>query len=406
MPEGDRSDRPYDVVLFGATGFTGALTAEYLASNGPDGLRWALAGRNMAKLEAVRSRLSGFDDLPLLRADISDEQSIRDVAASARVVITTVGPYIHYGEPLVAACAAAGTDYVDLTGEPEFVDLMWLRYGETAVHSGARIVHSCGFDSIPYDLGALFTVNQLPEDVPIRLQGFVRAGGTFSGGTYHSAVHGMSRLRHSVRVGRERRQAERSRSGSGSGSGSGSDHARRVRGAPGTPHNDSTAGGWVVPFPTIDPQTVLRSARALDRYGPDFTYSHYLVVKQLPKAVGLVGGAGALIALAQLPWTRDLLLRVKDPGDGPTPEQRARAWFKVRMLGEAGEARVVTEVSGGDPGYGETSKMLSESALCLAFDDLPDLSGQLTPAVAMGQPLIDRLVKAGIRFTTVSSSPE
>jgi short subunit dehydrogenase-like uncharacterized protein len=159
----------------------------------------------------------------------------------------------------------------------------------------------------------------------------------------------------------------------------------------------------VVPFPTIDPQTVLRSARALDRYGPDFTYSHYLVVKQLPKAVGLVGGAGALIALAQVPFTRDLLLRVKDPGDGPTPEQRARAWFKVRMLGEADGRRVVAEVSGGDPGYGETSKMLSESALCLAFDALPELSGQLTPAVAMGQPLIDRLVKAGIRFTTVSS---
>jgi short subunit dehydrogenase-like uncharacterized protein len=397
MPEGDRADRPYDVVLFGATGFTGALTAEYLASNGPAGLRWALAGRNMAKLEAVRSRLSGFDDLPLLRADITDEQSIREVASSARVVITTVGPYIHYGEPLVAACAAAGTDYVDLTGEPEFVDLMWLRYGETAARSGARIVHSCGFDSIPYDLGALFTVQQLPEDVPIRLQGFVRAGGTFSGGTYHSAVHGMSRLRHGIRAGRERRNAERSARSVSSGD------ARRVRGAPGTPHNDSTAGGWVVPFPTIDPQTVLRSARALDRYGPDFTYSHYLVVKRLPKAVGLVGGAGVLIALAQVPFTRDLLLRVKDPGDGPTREQRARAWFKVRMLGEADGRRVVTEVSGGDPGYGETSKMLSESALCLAFDSLPELSGQLTPAVAMGQPLIDRLVKAGIRFTTVSS---
>jgi short subunit dehydrogenase-like uncharacterized protein len=399
MADGARSDRPYDVVLFGATGFTGALTAEYLAAHGPSELRWALAGRNMGKLEAVRSRLPGFHDLPLLQADISDEASIRDMARSARVVITTVGPYINYGEPLVAACAAAGTDYVDLTGEPEFVDLMWLRYHETAARSGARIVHSCGFDSIPYDLGALFTVQQLPEDQPIRLQGFVRAGGTFSGGTYHSAVHGMSRLRHGVRVGRERRRAEHS-------GGSGAGDARKVRGAPGTPHNDSTAGGWVVPFPTIDPQTVLRSARALDRYGPDFTYSHYLVVKQLPKAIGLVGGAGALIALAQVPWTRDLLLRVKDPGDGPTPEQRERAWFKVRMLGEADGRRVVTEVSGGDPGYGETSKMLSESALCLAFDTLPSRSGQLTPAVAMGQPLIDRLVKAGIRFTTVSSSPE
>jgi short subunit dehydrogenase-like uncharacterized protein len=385
------------VVLFGATGFTGALTAEYLAANAPAGLRWALAGRNMAKLEAVRERLSGFEELPLLQADIGDEASMRSVAESARVVITTVGPYLRYGEPLVAACAAAGTDYVDLTGEPEFVDLMWLRHGETAERTGARIVHSCGFDSIPYDLGALFTVQQLPEGVPIRLQGFVRAGGTFSGGTYHSAVHAMSRLRQGMRVGRERREKERAqRSNASSG-------ARRVRGVPGTPHNDSTAGGWVVPFPTIDPQTVLRSAWALDRYGPDFTYSHYLVVKQLPKAVGLIGGAGAVIALAQVPLTRDLLLRLKDPGEGPTPEQRERAWFKVTMLGEGGGRRLVTEVSGGDPGYGETSKMLAESALCLAFDTLPASAGQVTPAVAMGQALIDRLVRAGIRFETVSS---
>ncbi|HET9720387.1 MAG TPA: saccharopine dehydrogenase NADP-binding domain-containing protein [Solirubrobacteraceae bacterium] len=391
---GAREDRPYDVVLFGATGFTGGLTAEYLAAHAPPGLRWALAGRNMAKLEAVRERLDGFSELPLLQADIAEAASMRAVASAARVVITTVGPYINYGEPLVAACAAAGTDYVDLTGEPEFVDLMWLRHGDAAARSGARIVHSCGFDSIPYDLGALFTVQQLPEDVPIRLQGFVRAGGTFSGGTYHSAVHAMSRLRQGVRVGRERRRLEKAARAGGN---------RRVRGAPGAPHKDATAGGWVVPFPTIDPQTVLRSARALDRYGPDFTYSHYLVVGQLPKAVGLVGGAGAVVALAQVPLTRDLLLRAKDPGDGPTPEQRARAWFKVRMLGEGGGRRVLTEVSGGDPGYGETSKMLAESALCLAFDELPSCAGQVTPAVAMGQALIDRLVGAGIRFTTVSS---
>jgi short subunit dehydrogenase-like uncharacterized protein len=396
----ESSERPFDIVLFGATGFTGALTAEYLAAHGPSDLRWALAGRNMSKLETVRERLPGHNELPLLKADITDADSIREVASSARVVITTVGPYINYGEPLVAACAEVGTDYVDLTGEPEFVDRMWLRHGETAQRTGARIVHSCGFDSIPYDLGALFTVQQLPEDVPIQLQGFVRAGGTFSGGTYHSAVHGMSRLRQGIRVGRERRQKERTDRSDGSGS------ARRVRGAPGTPHNDRTAGGWVVPFPTIDPQTVLRSARALDRYGPDFTYSHYLVVKQLPKALGLVGGAGAVVALAQVPITRNLLLRLKDPGEGPTPEQRARAWFKVRMLGEGGGRRVVSEVSGGDPGYGETSKMLAESALCLAFDSLPERSGQLTPAVAMGQPLIDRLVGAGIRFETVSADSE
>src|SRR5205823_13016328 len=133
--------------------------------------------------------------LPLLEADVTDAASIRALAESTKVVISTVGPYINYGEPLVAACAAAGTAYVDLTGEPEFVDLMWLRYHEEAERTGARIVHSCGFDSIPYDLGALFTVERLPEGVPIKLEGFVRANVTPSGGTYHSTVQILGRLR-------------------------------------------------------------------------------------------------------------------------------------------------------------------------------------------------------------------
>jgi short subunit dehydrogenase-like uncharacterized protein len=383
------SEREYDVVVFGATGFTGALTAEYLARAGA-GTRWALAGRNRAKLESVRGRLAAIDpataELPLLDAEIGDPASLRRLAESTKVVISTVGPYIHYGEPIVAACAAAGTDYVDLTGEPEFVDRMWLGYHAQAQRTGARMVHSCGFDSIPYDLGVLNTVNQLPEGVPLALEGFVRIGGTFSGGTYHSAVHIMARLRQGAAVARERRAAEPRPAG------------RKVKGAIGKPHRSELAGGWVVPFPTIDPQTVLRSARALDRYGPDFSYGHYLTVGKLPMVGGLMAGAGTMIALAQLPPTRKLLLKFKDPGDGPSEEQRAKASFSVRFSGTGGGKRVLTEVSGGDPGYGETSKMLAESALCLAHDELPDRGGQLTPAVAMGQPLIDRLVRAGIQF--------
>src|SRR5437763_6178901 len=168
----------HDVVVFGAAGYTGALTAEYLAANAPETTRWALAGRNMDKLEALRERLGV--DVPLLRADVTDPDSVRAVAEATKVVITTVGPYINYGEPLVEACAAAGTAYVDLTGEPEFVDLMWLRYHEEAERTGARIVHSCGFDSIPYDLGALFTVDHSPDGVPIRLGGVVPVHGPFS----------------------------------------------------------------------------------------------------------------------------------------------------------------------------------------------------------------------------------
>jgi short subunit dehydrogenase-like uncharacterized protein len=387
------ADREYDIVVFGATGFTGALTAEYLARAAPPGTRWALAGRNEAKLEDVRDRIAqstpAATEAPLVSADSGDAGSMRALAESTRVVITTVGPYILYGEALVAACAAAGTDYVDLTGEPEFVDQMWLRHHAQAEQSGARIVHSCGFDSIPYDLGVLHTVDQLPEGVPIHVDGFVRASGTFSGGTYHSTVHIMSRLRQGAQVARERKRLEARPVG------------RTVKGIAGTPHNDASAGGWVVPLPTIDPQNVLRSARALERYGPDFSYSHYLVVKRLAVLAGMAAGAGAVIALAQLPPTRNLLLKIKDPGEGPSPEQRERGWFNLRFAGEGGGRRVVTEVSGGDPGYGETSKMLAESALCLASDPLPERGGQLTPAAAMGHALIDRLQRAGIAFRAV-----
>ena len=381
------TEREYDIVVFGATGFTGALTAEYLAGVTGAG-RWAIAGRSREKLQAVRERLSR--DVPVIVADVGDPASLRALAESTRVVITTVGPYIHYGEPVVAACAAAGTHYVDLTGEPEFVDLMWLRHHEQAERTGAKLVHSCGFDSIPYDLGALYTVNALPEDVPIKLEGFVRVGGTFSGGTLHSAVHIMARLRQGRQVAAQRKRLEAHSDG------------RRVRGVTGLPRHDDTAGGWLIPAPTIDPVTVLRSARALDRYGPDFSYGHYIVAKRLPVAAGLVAGVGGVVALAQLPPTRNLLLKLKDPGDGPSPEERAKAFFTVRFRGEGGGRRIVTEVTGGDPGYGETSKMLAQSALCLAHDDLPQRAGQLTPAVAMGQTLIDRLVAAGITFATVS----
>src|SRR5436190_20433223 len=192
--------------MFGGTGFTGALTAEYLAANAPATTRWALAGRNMQKLEQLRDRLGV--DVPLLRADVTDEKSISAVAAATKVAVTTVGPYIHYGEPLVKACAEHGTDYTDLTGEPEFVDQMYVKYGAQAAESGARLVHACGFDSIPHDLGTRFTVEQLPEGVPLTVRGFVQAGGAPSGGTFASVLTGFSRVRQNIEAARQRKRAE------------------------------------------------------------------------------------------------------------------------------------------------------------------------------------------------------
>src|SRR3954454_18700945 len=382
--------RQYDLVLCGGTGFTGGLTAEYLAANAPAELRWALAGRNRAKLDAVAERLAERGPQApkpdVLIADAADREALRKVAETTKVVITTVGPYALYGEPLVAACAAAGTDYCDLTGEPEFVDRMWVEHHAGAERTGARLVHCCGFDSIPHDLGAYFTVRQLPEGEPLTVNGYVRSNARFSGGTYHSAVNGFARARQTLSAAKERRQLEQKVVG------------RAVHAAPGRIHRDERLGGWTVPLPTIDGAVIRRSAAALDRYGPDFTYGHNMVAKHLPTVGAIAAGVGTVGALAQLPPTRKLLLKLKAPGEGPSEAERERSWFKIVFVGEGGGKRVVSEVSGGDPGYSETSKMLAESGLCLAFDQLPDRSGQLTPAAAMGNPLLERLQQAGIDF--------
>ncbi|QMU77742.1 saccharopine dehydrogenase [Streptacidiphilus sp. PB12-B1b] len=390
--------RPYDIVLFGATGFTGALTAEYLARNRPPGCRWALAGRNRAKLAALRSRLAAVDpelaELPLLLADSADPAALRTVAASTRVVVSTVGPYLRHGEPLVAACAEEGTDYLDLTGEPEFVDLMYLRHHARALATGARLVHACGFDSVPHDLGVLFTVEQLAAagaepGSPMAVQGFVRASGTLSGGTLASALTAFSRPLALLRTARRRRAAEPAPAG------------RRIRAVTGLPRWSRAARAWVLPLPTIDPAVVARSAAALPGYGPDFSYAHHAAVKRLPIAVAGVLGAGLLAAVAPVPPLRRALAALRAPGEGPDAEQRARSWFTVRFVGVSGGRRVVTEVSGGDPGYGETAAMLAESALCLAFDPLPPTAGQVTTAQALGSALIDRLTAHGLRFAVL-----
>ena len=388
------ADRDIDIVLFGATGFTGRLTAEYLARHAPEGLRWALAGRNHSRLEEVRDHLATISPaaagLELMYADATDPASLADVAGRASVVITTVGPYLEYGEPLVAACAEAGTDYVDLTGEPEFVDRMWLAHHETAVRTGARLVHACGFDSVPHDLGALFTVRQLPGDQPIRLRGVVRSSGTFSGGTFHSALNQFSRARQMREAAAARRRSEPRLPG------------RSSRAVAGKPHRDPVLGYWLLPLPTIDPIIVARSGSALPWYGPEFRYSHYAGTKTLRYAAGGAVGLGAVLGASQVGPVRRFLLGKVKAGEGPDESRREKSWFTVDFVGEGGGRTVRTRVSGGDPGYTETAKMLAESALCLALDDNPPSAGQVTTAQAMGDNLLGRLQRAGIRFETIA----
>src|SRR5690606_11442680 len=375
-----------DINLFGATGFTGGLTADYLSVHLPEDATWAIAGRTRGKLEQVAARIAATGRVApeIVVADLADEASMAAMAAGTRVLISTVGPYLQHGEPAVKAAADAGIDYVDLTGEPQFVDEMWLKYHEMAVATGARLVHACGFDSIPYDLGVLYAVDQMPAGVPLTIKGYIRAKATFSAGTYHSAVGQIAQFRRSQSTAKQRRARE------------GRPTGRRVRGGGSPGRAEPPVKGFGVPLPTIDPQIVLRSARALERYGPDFTYEHYAHFRTRRMMLAAAPALGALAVGAMIPPLKALLLRVKSPGDGPSEEQRARSWFTLSLVGEGGGRRVLTTVRGGDPGYTETAKMLAESAMCLAFDELPSVAGQSTTAVAMGRPLLTRLQNAGI----------
>jgi len=379
--------RTFDIVLLGATGFTGGLIADYLAANAPSAVTMAVAGRSPAKLDEVISRTGGrFDSIAV---DATDPAGLRAMTGRCRVLITTVGPYIVLGDPVVAACADTGTDYLDLTGEPEFADLTYLKHHERATATGARLIHACGFDSVPHDLGVQFTVDHLPEGVPLIVRGYLKMQGTFSGGTAASALGIMSRMRQGRATHEIRLEVAPQPEG------------RKVTVVTGHVGRDASTGWWVVPMPTIDPLIVAESARQLPRYGPDFTYSHFMASDGAVATAAILGGIGALFTAAQIPPARRALARLRPSGSGPTPEQRGKAWFRVRFVGEGGGRTVTTEVSGGDPGYSETSKMIGEAALCLAIDDLPQTAGQVTTASAMGPALRARLLAAGIKFSVL-----
>ncbi len=239
--------------------------------------------------------------------------------------------------------------------------------------------------SIPHDLGALFTVSQLPEGVPLSVHAYVRTNARFSGGTAASALGFLSRIPQGIRTARERERLE-------------GQPERAVTIGRG-PWRDE--GDWALPFPGVDPKIVARSAAALPRYGPDFTYSHSIVVGPLPLLVGAVAGVAVVTGLAQIAPLRAAVERRIPAGTGPSEQQRAKSSFEVRFLGSGGGREVVCRVAGGDPGYTETSKMLAESALCLAFDDLPEVAGQTTTAIAMGDALTARLASRGLVFEVV-----
>lgn len=411
-------DRDYDIVLFGATGFTGKLVADYLAttSRARGGtLRWAIAGRNKSKLEAVRNDLVAIDpalaELPILVADGHDSGSLEALVPTTRVICTTVGPFAQHGKRLVASCAKNGTHYCDITGEVPFIRHSIDENHERALETRARIVHCCGFDSIPSDLG----VHLLWDDVRKAggsldwAKGFVgEMSGTASGGT---AATMLAIVEEATRDSKVRRLL-------------GNPHGLDPtvpRGRNRDPfeidpkgvHFDRDIDRWTAPFVMAMINTrIVRRSNALLGYGDAFRYREVMSLPKGPKgfvaATAVAAGMAGFAIGAALPPTRALLARYVLPkaGEGPSKEARDRGHFTLRFVAEGTEEggrsfRATATVKGtSDPGYGETAKMLGESAMCLAHDgaSLEKRYGVLTPASAMGMHLVTRLRAAGMTF--------
>ena len=401
------ADREHELVLWGATGFTGQLVAEYLVRNHA-GVRLALAGRSLEKLEAVRRDLAALDphaaEFPLLLGDSFDRPSLDAITGSAEVVISTVGPYAKYGEALVASCVANGTDYCDLTGETQFIRRMIDAHQDEAERTGARIVHCCGFDSIPSDLGTLMLQEAALERFGEPLTEVKFFAGETKGGASGGTIASMLNLLEEAKDKRVRRILGDPYALNPEGERDGPDGSDRM----GVRHDDDL-GMWVGPFvmAAINTRVVRRSNALMGyRYGRRFSYSEEMSFGSGPggaiRAGAFAAGVAAFVGGATLGPIRALLQKtvLPAPGEGPDREARDAGFFIVRLVGKTKDGRVLRgRVEGqSDPGYGETAKMLSESALCLARDGLDGPGGIRTPASTMGMTLVERLRDAGMVF--------
>ena len=404
------ADRPYDIVVFGATSFVGQILCSYLADrHGQDGpLRWAIAGRNSAKLGTVAEDLGLTVDH--LVADATDEDALRELVATTNVIVSTVGPYALYGSAVVAAAVAAGTDYCDLTGEPHWMQQMIDAHQDEATRTGARIVHACGFDSIPSDLGVYFTQRKSVElldehchQISMRVKAMK---GTASGGTVASMLNIVEQASADPEL---RRILSNPYALAPAGMRTGvRQHNVTV------PMRDEASGRWVAPFimASVNTRVVHRSHALSGRpWGGDFMYDEAMLTGTGPmgvaKAGALSGGIGTFMAAASVSPLRKVLAEkvLPKPGEGPSPEAQAAGFFDLRFFGTTPSgATITTKVTGDrDPGYGSTAKMLGEAAYALLHADPADTPGGFwTPATGLGQRLLDALVEhAGLTFSLV-----
>jgi len=367
--------KKYDIVVFGATGFTGSLICEYLNTHSDiKGTNWAIAGKNRSKVNALKEKYS----VDGIIAESFNKDSLDNMCSLTSIVISVVGPYDIYGEKLVDSCISNGTHYLDLTGEPSFVKKIYNKYSDLSKEARVIIMHCCGFESIPPDLGAYLTVKELDSE-NIDLKYYLKSKGKISGGTWASFVNSLNKP--TPIIDRNTKKSKK--------------HKKLFY--------SKRFNRWALLFPVIDKYIVMKSSRRFkDNYGKNFNFTEYILLPSLVSAILLVGGIVAISLISKISYFKQLILSFIPSGNGPNEKERASNWFTCTLIGSDKNSEVTTIIKGGDPGYGDTSKFISEMALCILLqkDELLNSAGILTPVECTGELMYDRLINAKISINT------
>jgi len=372
-------DKRYDLVVFGASGFTGQLICDYLSKhNDIKNINWAIAGRNKSKLEKIKSDNTLLKDIDILFVDSFNHDTIDQMCQSAKLILSTVGPYSLYGEYLVQSCIKYSTHYVDLTGEPDFVNTIRNKYSKDAIDSNSIIINCCGLESIIPDIGVFQTVKKM-KSIKKHVTYYMKTKGEISGGTWASFIYSISSGSRVIDVNK-------------------TTNSKKVKTK--KIFYNKELKQWALIFPVIDKQIIYRTSKKFKEYGLEFSFNEYMLIKSLFQLLILIKGVILIGMFSRFKFIKNWLLSLKPSGSGPNKNKRDTHWFKAIFIGEGENERICYKISGGDPGYGETSKFISEIALCILLqqDKLIEKKGIMTPVECTGDLLINRLKNAGIKF--------
>jgi len=366
-------NKKYDIIVYGATGFTGQLICEYLDKHKDiDKINWAASGRDIDKLNALSKKYS----IDTIKANSFDLDSLNNLTSKTKLIISVVGPYSVYGKKLIDSCVKNSCHYLDLTGEPDFVHFVENNFSEEAKEKGVILMNCCGFESIPPDLGVYYTIKQLNES-NAKIKTFLKTKGKISGGTWASFLNSFGTKKSIIKKGLNK-----------------SKKAKKI-------FYVKQFKKWALIFPVIDKHIVKKSAKYIN-YGEHFSFNQYILFNSLIQILFLVISITVIGLLAKFKFFRNCLKSFIPSGSGPSLSEQSKHWFELRIIARTNSQVATTTVSGGDPGYGETSKFISEMALCiiLNYDSLDTNKGVITPAQCAGDLMVQRLIDAQIKFET------